>query len=322
MSANTANIQVSVVVPLFNEQEMISELYEQVSTVLESTGRSWELVLVDDGSRDRTLELALQLQQQHPEVTVVELTRNWGHQPAISAGLSVARGAAVVCLDADLQDPPQTIVQMLAKWDAGAQVVIAKRRSRAEVGLRGLCFKVFYKVLGFMSDYPIPLDSGIFGLIDREVVDAINRLRETNRYLPGLRAWVGFRTDVVLYDRSDRYAGEPKQGFFRLLRYGLDAIFSFSYKPLRMSLVMGCLTALAALAYGAILFYFRLKGTGMFGLPVVHGYTSTILSILFLAAVQLISVGIVGEYLGRIYDEVKHRPLFLIRKLHAGEPNS
>lgn len=170
-----------------------------------------------------------------------------------------------------------------------------------------------------MSDFPIPLNAGIFGLLDRQAVDAINRLSESNRYLPGLRAWVGFRTAVVYYERAERAAGEPKQNFWRLLKYALDAVFSFSYKPLRLSLILGMLTASFALLYGTTLLICRAFGVGMFGLPVVVGYTSTIVSILLLSGVQLICVGLLGEYIGRIYDEVKRRPLFLIHSIHGEE---
>jgi dolichol-phosphate mannosyltransferase len=228
----------------------------------------------------------------------------------------VAKGDAVVLIDGDLQDPPRVIVELVAAWRGGAQIVIAERRKRAEGRLRRGLFWCFYKLLGFLSDYPIPLNAGIFGLLDRQAVDAINRLTETNRYLPGLRAWVGFKTAVVHYERAERAGGEPKQSLFRLVRYALDAIFGFSYKPLRLSLALGLLTAGFAMLYGVVLVTCRLLGVGMFGVPVVDGYTSTIVSILFLGGVQLFSVGLLGEYIGRIYDEVKRRPLYFIRQVH------
>jgi polyisoprenyl-phosphate glycosyltransferase len=201
-------------------------------------------------------------------------------------------------------------------------VVVAERSRRSEQGARRWLFPLFYRMLGYLSDYPIPLNAGIFCLLDRAAVDAINRLSESNRYLPGLRAWVGFRTDVVTYPRAERAGGEPKQTFWRLLRYGLDAIFSFSYKPLRLSLVVGLLTATFALVYGITLVAYRLLGMAMFGQPIVSGYTSTIVSILFLGGVQLIGLGLLGEYIGRIYDEVKRRPLFFIQTIHRTEPHA
>jgi glycosyltransferase involved in cell wall biosynthesis len=310
---------ISLVVPIFNEEELIDRLYQEARAALDKTGEEWELVFVNDGSRDRSLELLLALHARDGRVVVVELSRNWGHQAAVTAGLEAARGDAVVLMDGDLQDPPAVIPELVAAWRGGAQVVIAQRRSRAERGLRGWLFRAFYKALGALSDFPIPLNAGIFGLLDRRAVDAITRLSETNRYLPGLRSWVGFPTAVVFYDRGARAAGEPKQTLTRLLRYGLDAIFSFSYKPLRLSLVCGLSAALFALLYGAALLVCRLAGVGMFGLPVVDGYTTTIVSILFLGGVQLISVGILGEYIGRIYDEVKRRPLYVVRATHRSD---
>lgn len=311
---------ISLVIPIFNEEELIEALHQEVSRVMTAAGHPWEVVYVNDGSSDFSLDSLLALQKSDAGVSVVELSRNWGHQAALTAGLSVAKGDAVIMMDGDFQDPPQAILQMIDAWKNGAQVVIAERRRRKEYGLRRLFFPAFYKVLGYLSDFPIPLNAGIFGLLDRQAVDAINSLSETNRYLPGLRAWVGFRITVIYYERAARAGGEPKQNFWRLLKYALDAVFSFSYKPLRLSLCLGVLTASFALLYGVVLLLCRLYGVGLFGLPVVTGYTSTILSILFLGGVQLFCVGLLGEYIGRIYDEVKRRPLFFISKIHMREP--
>jgi polyisoprenyl-phosphate glycosyltransferase len=311
---------ISLVVPVFNEEALVDTLHARVRGAMGALGVPWRVYYVNDGSRDRTLELLLRHQTADPQVVVVELSRNWGHQAAISAGLSVADGEAVVLMDGDLQDPPEAIPDLVAAWRKGARVVVAQRRSRAEGGLRALLFPLFYRLLGYVSDYPIPLNAGIFGLLDRQAVDAINQLSETNRYLPGLRSWVGFPTAVVYYDREGRAAGKPKQTLRKLLRYGLDAIFSFSYKPLRLSLFLGLMVAGLAFLYGVVLVTCRFLNVGLFGQPVVVGYTSTIVSILFLGGVQLICTGILGEYIGRIYDEVKRRPLFLIHKVHRGEP--
>lgn len=304
----------SLVVPIYNEEAVIGPLYEAIVAAMEPLTERWELVCVDDGSRDGSLERLLALQARDPRVVVVELSRNWGHQPALTAGLSIARGDAVVLLDGDMQDPPSVIPDLVAAWKAGAQVVVAERKSRTERGPRRWLFTLFYRILGSLSDYPIPLNAGIFGLLDRRAVDAINRLSESNRYLPGLRAWVGFRTQVIYYDRAERAAGEPKQSLARLLRYGLDAIFSFSYKPLRLSLVLGFVAATFAMLYGIGLVICRIAGVN-----VVKGYTSTIVSILFLGGVQLICVGLLGEYIGRIYDEVKRRPLYFVQQVHRAE---
>jgi len=304
---------ISIVVPVYNEEPIIRRLHEEVIAAMAITDLTWQVIYVDDGSQDGSLELLLKVQQEDPRVSVLELSRNWGHQAALTAGLAHAKGDAVVLMDGDLQDPPRVIPDLIAAWQNGAQVAIAQRRTRAERGPRRWLFGLFYRVLGFISDYPIPLNAGIFGLLDRQAVDSINNLTETNRYLPGLRAWVGFRTAVISYDRADRAGGEPKQNFWRLLRYALDAIFSFSYKPLRLSLFVGLILSAFAMIYGSALVLSRLLGIGMFGLPVVHGYTTTIVAILLLGGVQLMSVGILGEYIGRIYDEVKQRPLYVIQ---------
>jgi dolichol-phosphate mannosyltransferase len=306
----------SLVTPIYNEQLLVKRLHEEVCRTFEIIGLPWEVVYVDDGSRDDSLAMLLEFQRRDPHVVVAELSRNWGHQSAVTAGLSIARGDAVILMDGDLQDPPAVIPELVEAWKRGAEVVVAERRSRVETGLRKRLFPLFYKLLGFLSDYPIPLNAGIFGLVDRQVVDSILRLTETNRYLPGLRAWVGFKTVVVYYDRAGRAAGEPKQTLGRLVKYALDAIFSFSYKPLRLTLWFGLTTAVLSVLLGLFFILCRIFGIGLFGSPVVAGYTSTLVFILLLAGVQLTSIGILGEYIGRIYDEVKRRPLFVLRKVH------
>src|SRR5262245_58840465 len=185
---------ISLVIPIYNEEELVDMLHDRVTKVMDQLRYPWEVIYVDDGSRDRSLELLLAHQARDPRVTVIELSRNWGHQPALTAGLSVAKGDAVVMMDGDLQDSPEVILELVKAWEEGAQVVVAERRSRKERGLRRLLFPLFYKALGYLSDFPIPLNAGIFGLLDRQATDAINRLSESNRYLPGLRAWVGFKT--------------------------------------------------------------------------------------------------------------------------------
>lgn len=311
------NVTLSLIIPIFNEEEVLDSLHEAVTNALDDIGEAWEIVYVNDGSNDSSLEKLLQYQAGDPRVTVVELSRNWGHQPALTAGLQVARGEAVILMDGDFQDPPEVIAEFVEAWRGGAQVVVAQRRSRQETGFRRIVYPVFYKFMGFLSDYPIPLNAGIFGLLDRQVVDSINSLSENNRYLPGLRAWVGFRTEIVWYDRHDRAAGRPKQTFLRLLKYGLDAIFSFSYKPLRLSLVMGMIIAMMGILYALALVFGRALGWQLVG-PVIWGYTSTIVSVLFIGGIQLLCLGILGEYIGRIYDEVKKRPLYIIRQVHEG----
>lgn len=307
---------ISIVIPLYNEELLLDRLDDSIHAVMNGLSEAWQVIYVNDGSRDRTLELMTQRHQQHPQtVVVVDLSRNWGHQAAITAGLSVARGDAIIIMDGDFQDPPTLIPEMVAAWKAGAEVVIARRTSRGETGLRRFLFPLFYRVLGFLSDYPIPLSAGVFGLLDRRVCDVINSLQETNRFLPGLRSWVGFRTVFVEFDRPDRLTGEPKQTLSRLMKYGFDAILSFSYKPLRLGLVFGLTMAVISIFAAALLVFMRIAHVGIFHDNIVMGYTSLMCAVLLAASIQLICLGILGEYIGRIYDEVKRRPLFVIRSV-------
>ncbi|HEU4417138.1 MAG TPA: glycosyltransferase family 2 protein [Candidatus Angelobacter sp.] len=306
----------SVVVPIYNEEENIRAFHQAVSAVMDETQESWEIVFVNDGSRDTSLSLLLEIQKHDPHVTVVEFSRNFGHQPALTAGLQTARGDAIMLMDGDFQDPPEVLPRMVKAWREGAKVVIAERSSRAERGLRGKLFPLFYKVMGLISDFPIPLNAGIFGLLDRQAADAIINLQETNRYLPGLRAWVGFPTAFVYYERADRAAGEPKQTLVKLFKYAMDAIFSFSYKPLRLGMALGGMV----LAFTLLLSIVNLGNTvfhlKFFGVIPGAGHIGTLLAILFLGGIQLVCTGLLGEYIGRIYDEVRRRPLYLVHKLH------
>lgn len=309
----------SVVVPIYNEEENIFPFHAALAAVLDSIDERAEVVFVNDGSRDSSLERLLQVQKRDSRVTVLELSRNFGHQAALSAGLSVARGDAVVLMDGDFQDPPEVLPRLVETWRSGAKVVIANRTSRADKGIRGKLFPLFYRVMGWLSDFPVPLNAGIFGLLDRRAVDALNRLQEGNRYLPGMRAWIGFPTAFVSYDRADRAAGEPKQTFLRLFKYAMDAIFSFSYKPLRLGMALGGLVLafsffMSLVAIGNVFF-----GLKYFGIVPAAGHIGTMLAILYLGGVQLICVGLLGEYIGRIYDEVRRRPLFVIHQLHQSE---
>jgi glycosyltransferase involved in cell wall biosynthesis len=301
---------ISVVIPIYNEEEILSLLHDAVSKAMRDVGDSWEVVYVNDGSRDSSLELLRQLQAEDPHVVVVELSRNWGHMGALHAGLQTARGQAVVLMDGDLQDPPDVVPKMVAAWRGGAQVVTAVRRSRKERRkLLAFLFPLFYRVLGAISDYPIPLNAGIFGLLDREVLDALNSLKEGNRYLPGLRAWVGYRTATVYYDRQDRVGGEGKLSFISRIKYAMDAITSFSYKPLRLSFV------LAGLGFaGAVLASIA---------AIVSNHNEMALGLLaaifFMTSLPLFCVGILGEYLGRVYDEVRQRPLSIINRVYRAD---
>ena len=301
---------ISVVAPIFNERENLPDFRRRVSAALEQTGEPWEIVLVDDGSRDGSGEIIRRMHAEEPRIKLVELSRNFGHQPAVTAGLHHARGDAVVLIDGDLQDPPEVIPEMVQKWKAGAQVVLGERASRSDRGVRGMGFRLFYPVLRSMTDLPggTP-DAGIFGLMDRRVVDEFNKLPERRRFIPGLRSWLGFTQDTVRYDRTDRAAGKPKQSLRRLVHYAMDAIFSFSTRPLRWVTWLGIFVS--TVSFGLVIFYSIRLLLGI-GLPLGHGWWSLIFSILFLGGVQMISIGILGEYIGRIYEEIKQRPLYVV----------
>src|SRR5436190_3603147 len=301
---------ISVVVPIFNEEEILPELRKRMTGALDSTGDAWELILVNDGSRDRSSEMLRCMNSEDPRIKVINLSRNFGHQPAVTAGIHHARGDCVVLIDGDLQDPPEVIPRMVAKWKEGYQVVLGERTSRRDAaGARGIGFKLFYPIFRRLSDLPGGPDAGIFGLMDRRVVDEFNKLPERNRFIPGLRSWLGFKQGTVQYDRADRAAGKPKQTLRRLIRYAMDGMISFSYKPLRAATYLGFLVSIFAFGLGVfyIISFFTMHKQ-------VTGFTTTIVSILFLGGVQLISVGILGEYIGRIYEEIKQRPLYVVQE--------
>ncbi len=299
---------ISVVVPIFNEEENLPEFRRRCSAALESTGEPWEIIFVNDGSRDSSSRLIRKYNAEDSRLKLVELSRNFGHQPAVTAGIHHAHGDCVVLIDGDLQDPPEVIPEMVASWKKGNKVVLAQRRSRPEVGLRGLGFRLFYPLMRRVSELPHGPDAGIFGLMDRCVVDQFNKLPERNRFIPGLRVWLGFPQSSVLYDRQDRAAGKPKQSLRRLIRYAIDGMLSFSIKPLRAATYLGFIVSLAAFVLGLfyiVTFFLRHKP--------ITGFTTTITAVLFLGGVQLICVGILGEYIGRIYEEVKQRPLYIVQ---------
>ena len=304
---------ISVVIPIYNEEQIIALLHDAVSTAMRETGETWEVVYINDGSRDSSLELLRQLQRTEPEVVVVDLSRNWGHMGALHAGLQTARGDAIVLMDGDLQDPPDVVPKMITAWREGAQVVTAVRKSRKESRKAlALLFPLFYRIMGAISDYPIPLNAGIFGLLDREVLDSLNSLREGNRYLPGLRAWVGYRTAVVYYDRQDRIGGEGKLSFVSRIKYAMDAITSFSYKPLRLSFVLAGIGFLATAVLAAI-------ALGSHSNSMAYGLFA---AVAFMGSLPLFCVGILGEYLGRVYDEVRQRPLSIIQQVYRSDANA
>jgi len=300
---------ISIVVPIYNEGELIERLNDALATALKGVVDEWEVVYVNDGSTDSSLDLLKGLQAVDSHVVVVDLSRNWGHMGAISAGLQTARGRAVILMDGDFQDPPEVLPHMIDAWRKGAEVVVGVRRSRQESRkLLAALFPLFYRVLGTLSDYPIPLNAGIFSLMDRKAVDAIVALREKNRYLPGLRAWVGYKNSIVYYDRQDRAGGDGKLSFLSRIKYAMDAITSFSYKPLRLSFgLFGFTTVMAVFLALCMIPTASAVATAAFGLAS---------AVFFVGGLLLLSVGILGEYVGRVYDEVRNRPLSLISQVH------
>jgi dolichol-phosphate mannosyltransferase len=301
---------ISVVVPIYNEEILILQFHEAISNALEDIDEDWEVVYVNDGSRDSSLDILRGLQAADQHVVVVELSRNWGHMGAISAGLLTARGDATIIMDGDFQDPPEVLPELVEAWRAGAEVVVAVRRSRLERRkLLAKLFPLFYRLLGALSDFPIPLDAGIFGLLNRQAVDSINAMRERNRYLPGLRAWVGYKNAIVYYDRHDRAAGDGKLSFVSRIKYAMDAITSFSYKPLRLCFVLACLSTFAAAFLGI---------STMISRNPFHSAGFGVAAAVFLVgSMLLLCLGVLGEYLGRVYDEVRGRPLSIISRVYS-----
>jgi len=299
--------ELSVVVPVFNEEENIPELYRRLRAVLPQVVQEWEILFVDDGSRDRSWELIRALAAQDPRVRGLRFSRNFGHQMAFAAGLDHARGQAVVIMDADLQDPPELIPELVAKHREGYEVVYAVRVARhGETAFKKLTAKLFYRLLARITAVQIPLDTGDFRLMGPRAVEAFRRLPERHRFTRGLVAWLGFPQTGVPYERAPRHAGTTKYPLRKMLRFALDAITSFSHLPLQLATWLGFVVSAFAFFYILVVLALKLAGISW------PGYTSLMAAILFLGGVQLLMVGLLGEYVGRIYDEVKHRPLYLV----------
>lgn len=300
----------SIVAPVFNEEETLPHFYQRVVGVMEGVGEPFELVLVNDGSRDGSYAAMKQLHQQDRRVRVIDFSRNFGHQIAISAGLDHARGDAVIIIDSDLQDPPEVIPQLIATWKKGAEVVYAQRSKRpGETRFKLLTAAAFYRLIERITSVQIPRDTGDFRLIDRQVVKALIAMREQHRFMRGLSAWVGFRQEAVQYERHERFAGTTKYPLGKMLRFSLDAITSFSHVPLQLATSFGFVLAGISLLGIIIAIILRIF-TGA-----IVGQASTLILVLFLGGIQLIFLGIIGEYLGRIYDEVRSRPLYIVREV-------
>jgi dolichol-phosphate mannosyltransferase len=312
----------SIVVPCFNEEIVLPLLFERLTSAAESWGLDFEVICVDDGSQDRTWELVRAQAETDPRWRGLSFARNFGHQTAVSAGLFHAKGEAIVIIDADLQDPPEEIAKLIAKWREGFEVVFAVRKKRSDPLLKSILAWGFYRVISKLSPLSLPTDAGDFCLLDRKVVDILKSLPEQHRYLRGLRSWCGFRQAAVEFEREPRAAGAPHYTFKRSLKLALDGLFSFSAAPLHLATHLGLLVSSFAFL-GAVFTFLQKIFSRQFariGLEPGPGFPMVVISILFMGGVQLICLGILGEYVGRIYDEVKGRPLWVIRDSKGIEP--
>ncbi|MEK3833183.1 MULTISPECIES: glycosyltransferase family 2 protein [unclassified Paenibacillus] len=312
----SVQVRYSIIIPMFNEEAVIQETYRRIKKVMGITGEPYELIFVNDGSTDNCAQMIEEYSYWDESVKLIDLSRNFGHQVAITAGMDYALGDAVVIIDADLQDPPELIPEMIAEWKQGYQVVCAKRIKRnGESLFKKWTASLFYRVLRYSTDISIPVDTGDFRLMDRRVCDEMKRLPEKNRFVRGLVSWVGFRQKAIEYEREERLAGETKYPFRRMLKLSLDGITSFSYKPLKLAGVLGALLSVSGFLYLMYVLYLAL-----FTDAAVKGWASMIGITLTFNGFVLLMLGILGEYVGRIYDESKGRPLYIVQEFYSGRP--
>jgi glycosyltransferase involved in cell wall biosynthesis len=312
---------ISIIIPVWNEEDTIPPLIERLQELSDESLHCFDFIFVNDGSADRTQEKLLELLHQLPRWRVIKLSRNFGQQPAYRAGLDQADGDAVVFLDGDLQDPPEVIPAMIALWERGSKVVIARRRSRPERGLRGFLMRRFHDIFHAMTGGLMPKGSGTFGLMDRKVAGAVKAMPELNIFLPALRSWVGYPREFVWYDRVAR-EGKPKQTLSKLFNYAWDGILSFSELPLKTISWIGVVTSLVGFGYATVLIAIKISQLfGYFTEFIVPGFTTIAVAVLCVGGVQLISLGVLGQYIARIYREVKQRPLYLIEEIVSSTAN-
>lgn len=307
-------LRYSVVIPIFNEQANLSELHTRLSSVLQALNEPYEILFVDDGSKDNSREQIAALAAKDKTVRSLFLSRNFGHQAAIAAGIDFSRGDAVVMMDGDLQDPPEVIPRLIEQWKQGHQVVFAIRRQRKEAWPKRFAYETFYRLLRSAASIEIPADAGDFSLIDRQVADILKKMPERNRFIRGLRSWVGFRQIGVEYERDARHGGEAKYTFKKLVKLAFDGFLSFSYLPLRLAFWLGVASFVACLAWSAFSLYAK-----FFMNQSPQGWTSLMIAVTLLGGVQLVLIGIVGEYIARIYDEVKQRPFYIVGEKINGD---
>jgi len=300
----------TIIAPIYNEIDNIPLLYTRISEVMAQTGEPWEFVMVDDGSSDGSTEAILELKAQDDKVKSVIFARNFGHQIAVTAGLDYSKGEAVIIIDADLQDPPEVILDLIQKWKEGFEVVYAVRSKRVgETWFKLFTASAFYRLIQRITDVNIPMDTGDFRLLDRKVVQVLNGMREKHRFLRGMSVWVGFKQTGVEYERAERFAGETKYPLKKMIRFASDAITGFSYFPLQLAMYLGFISTGISIISILVVIVLRLAGSQAF-----FGQATTLIAVLFLGGVQLISIGLLGEYIGRLYDEAKGRPLYITRE--------
>lgn len=301
---------ISIVVPMYFEEEVAQECYNRLKYVMDENYINYEFVFVNDGSTDRTMEILLGIARFDPQVKIVNFARNFGHQTAVTAGIDYASGDAIVIIDADLQDPPEVITELIEKWHEGYDVVYAKRKKRVgETKFKLLTAKYFYKFLNYMSDIDIPKDTGDFRLIDRKVADVFKQMTERNRFVRGMFSWIGFKQTFIEYERDERFAGETKYPLKKMIRFASDGIIAFSTKPLKLVMSLGFFSVL--ISFGVLLYAILVK---LFGHEVEAGWASIMVAITFFSGIQLLGMGIVGEYIARIYDESKNRPIYVVKE--------
>lgn len=310
------NKNISVVVPVFNEEENISVLCNKLNTVLSSMHKSFEIILVDDGSKDKTFEVLVQLRQQLPELKIISLSRNFGHQIALTAGLEHAAGEVVISLDGDMQHPPELIPELYAQYEAGFDIVNTIRIETKDAGMfKNVTSKTFYKIINRLSNTEIIEGAADFRLMSRKALDAFLQLKEKDRFTRGLVSWMGFKQTFVSFEAASRFAGKSKYTVRKMVRFALDGVTSFSSRPLRLSFVLGLLIAFFGLCYAVFALIMHFSG------QTIQGWTSLLIVVLLMGGVQLISIGIIGEYLSRVYNEVKNRPLYFVKDTRGFENN-
>lgn len=317
VSNSEEDVEVSVVVPVYNEESNLDYLFERLTTTLDKLNIKYEIICINDGSKDNTLKFLIQYHYSNPIIKIINLSRNFGKEAALSAGIDFASGAAIIPIDADLQDPPELIGEMINKWREGYDVVYATRRSRqGDTWAKRFTANLFYRVIGSIGRIEIPPNTGDFRLLDRRAVEAVKQMPEKTRFMKGIFSWVGFKQTSIFYDRPTRYKGSTKWNYWRLWNFAIDGITSFSLLPLKVWSYVGVIFSLTAFVYAGVL----IVRTLLFGID-VPGYASLMVVILFLGGVQLLTLGIIGEYIGRIFEEVKNRPLYLVREVYGFKQN-